>query len=192
MPFNCCISENIRNFAARMVSLESLKIDLKSLEQGVTPFEFELDDAFFKSLETAGVQRGNLHVSLLVNRTNDYYDLTFHIEGLVMVPCDLCLDDMEQKIDTDNRLAAKFGENYSEDDDLVTVVEDEGILDVAWFIYEFTELNIPIKHVHAPGKCNPAMIKKLEEHSATRSSGEEIENEVDPRWAALSNLKIED
>ncbi len=85
-----------------MVSLESLKIDLKSLEQGATPFEFELDDAFFESLETAEVQRGNLHVSLLVSRTNDYYDLNFHIEGLVMVPCTLCLDDMEQKIETDN------------------------------------------------------------------------------------------
>lgn len=175
-----------------MVSLESFKIDLKSLKQGATPFEFELDDAFFESLETAEVQRGNLHVSLLANRTDDYYDLNFHIEGSVMVPCDLCLDDMSQKIETDNRLAVKFGENYSEDDDLVTVAEDEGILDVAWFIYEFTELNIPIKHVHAPGKCNPAMIKKLKEHSATRSSGEELEQEVDPRWAALSDLKIED
>ena len=171
-----------------MVSLESLKIDLKSLEQGATPFEFELDDAFFESLETAEVQRGKLHVSILVNRTNDYYDLNFHIEGLVMVPCTLCLDDMEQKIETDNRLAAKFGENYSEDDDLVTVIEDEGILDVAWFIYEFTELNIPIKHVHAPGKCNPAMIEKLNEHSAARS-GEEEEETVDPRWEALLKLK---
>ncbi len=55
----------------------------------------------------------------------------------------------------------KFGEDYSEDDDLVTVAENEGILDVSWFIYEFIDLNIPIKHVHAPGKCNPAMIEML-------------------------------
>ena len=85
-------------------------------------------------------------------------------------------------------LRVKFGEEYSEDDDLVTVAENEGILDVAWFIYEFIDLNIPIKHVHAPGKCNPAMIEKLNEHSAARS-GEEEEETVDPRWEALLKLK---
>ncbi len=69
----------------------------------------------------------------------------------------------------------KFGEDYSEEDDLVTVAENEGILDISWFIYEFIHLNIPIKHVHAPGKCNPAMIEMLNEHSAARSGEEEEE-----------------
>ena len=95
---------------------------------------------------------------------------------------------MDHTIDSDDRLVVKFGEDYSEDDDLVTVAEDEGILDVSWFIYEFIALEIPIKHVHAPGKCNPDMIEMLQEHSAARS-GEEEENTIDPRWAALMNLK---
>lgn len=89
-------------------------------------------------------------------------------------------------------MAAKFGESYSEEDDLVTVAEEEGILDIAWFVYESIELNIPIKHVHAPGKCNPAMISMLEAHSVTRSSGDEDENAVDPRWEALSDLRLEE
>jgi uncharacterized metal-binding protein YceD (DUF177 family) len=92
-------------------------------------------------------------------------------------------------INTDNRLVVKFGEEYSEEDDLVTVDENEGIIDVAWFIYEFIVLNIPIKHVHAPGKCNPAMIKMLEEHSATRSSDGDEEDAIDPRWSELEKLK---
>ena len=106
---------------------------------------------------------------------------------------------MEQAIETDNRLIAKFGENYSEEDELVKVAEDEGILDIAWFIYEFIVLNIPIRHVHAPGKCNSAMIDVLnhfsplgEEPSAARSGEDNDEQTMDPRWAALSNLKIED
>lgn len=72
---------------------------------------------------------------------------------MIHIPCDICLDDMDQSIETDNRLVVKFGEDYSEDDDLVTVAENEGILDVSWFIYEFIALNIPIKHVHAPGNA---------------------------------------
>jgi len=70
------------------------------------------------------------------------------------------------------------------------VDENEGILDLSWFIYEFIMLAIPIKHVHAPGKCNSVMMQKLEELSgAVRSSKEEAEA-IDPRWEALQKLKI--
>ena len=65
--------------------------------------------------------------------------------------------------------------------------------------YEFVMLAIPIKHVHAPGKCNSAMTQKLDELSgAVRSSeedggdGESPSAGIDPRWEALSKLKIED
>ena len=103
--------------------------------------------------------------------------------------CDRCLDDMDQPIETENRLIAKFGTEYSEEDDTVIVDENEGILDISWFIYEFIDLAIPIKHVHAPGKCNPAMTKVLEELSADRSSDEESSQPIDPRWSALLKLK---
>ena len=32
----------------------------------------------------------------------------------------------------------------------------------------------------------------LEEHSATRSSGSDDETTMDPRWEALSNLKLDE
>ena len=107
---------------------------------------------------------------------------------MVLVPCDICLELMEQPIETTQRLEVRLGTENSEEDDLVTVAEDEGILDVAWLIYELTALAIPVRHVHAPGKCNPAMIRVLEEHSAVRS-GEGDEKATDPRWAALEQLK---
>ena len=171
-----------------MGSSEVYKIDLKALEQGQNVLEFDFDDAFFQSLETAEVQHGRLHTTVTVNRTDDYFDLDFHTVGSVVVPCDLCLDDMDQPIVADQRMAVKLGDSYSEDDDLVTVAEEEGILDIAWFVYESIELNIPIKHVHAPGKCNPAMVRALEEHSAARS-GQEDEQPMDSRWEALLKLK---
>ena len=171
-----------------MFNIESFKIDLKALPQGVSTLEFKLADAYFKAIDAPDVQSGELLSSLSISRTDDFFELNFHTEGIVHIPCDICLDDMEQSIETDDRLVVRFGEDYSEEDDLVIVAENEGILDVAWFIYEFIALNIPIKHVHAPGKCNPAMIEMLQEHSAARS-GEEEEEIVDPRWAALLKLK---
>ena len=171
-----------------MCNIESFKIDLKALPQGTSILEFKLDDSYFKAIDAPDIQGGELSSSLSISRTDDFFELNFHTEGIVHIPCDICLDDMEQSIETDDRLLVRFGEDYSEEDDLVIVAENEGILDVAWFIYEFIALNIPIKHVHAPGKCNPAMIEMLQEHSAARS-GEEEEETVDPRWAALLKLK---
>ena len=128
-------------------------------------------------------------VSLDIVRTgDDFFTLDFHETGTVMIPCDICLDPVEQPIETTQRLEVKLGKENSEEDDLVTVAEDEGILDVAWYLYEFIALAIPIKHVHAPGKCNPAMVRALEEYSAARS-GEEDEQAMDPRWEALLKLK---
>ena len=171
------------------MDLETLKIDLKGLEEGVNHLEFDLDDAYFKAVDAPEVSQGRVHVSLDIVRTgNDIFTLDIHETGTVMVPCDVCLDPMEQSIETTQRLEVKFGTENSEEDDLVTVAEDEGILDVTWLLYEFIALAIPIKHVHAPGKCNPAMIRALEEHSAARS-GQEGGVAVDPRWEALLKLK---
>ena len=172
-----------------MYDLESFKIDLKDLKEGESTFHFQLTDEYFAAIEAAEIQRGKLVTDLSVRRVEDFYELNFHTEGTVYVPCDVCLDDLEIPVKSDDRLVAKFGEEYSEDDDLVTVAENEGMLDVAWFIYEFIELQIPIKHVHAPGKCNPAMISKLEEHTVARSDEDAEDKPIDPRWAALLKLK---
>ena len=172
-----------------MKSLEMLKIDLKSLTDEETTLSFDLDDTYFAALDGADVKKGSLHVSVSIRKATGFFELLFHTVGTVIVPCDRCLDDMEQPVETDNRLIVKFGSEYSEEDDIIVVPEDEGILDASWIIYEFVALVIPIRHVHAPGKCNPAMTKALEELSADRSSDEESSQAVDPRWEALLKLK---
>jgi len=172
-----------------MNSLELLKIDLKGLTDEETSLAFDLNDTYFEALDGADVKRGSLHVSVSIRKATGFFELQFHTVGTVVVPCDRCLDDMDLPVETSNRLIVKFGSEYSEEDDIIVVPEDEGILDTSWIIYEFVALVIPIRHVHAPGKCNPAMTKALEELSADRSSDEESSQAVDPRWEALLKLK---
>lgn len=173
-----------------MCSLETFKIDLKGMKTDEMHREYTLDDAFFKALDASEVKGGALHVSVSIRKATGFFELHFHTEGTVTVPCDLCLDDMSQPIVTDNSLVAKLGpETNTEDDEVVMVDENEGMLDTSWLIYEFVALAIPIKHVHAPGKCNDAMTQKLEELSATRSGDGEDGGGVDPRWAELQKLK---
>lgn len=174
-----------------MCSLEQFKIDLKGLTDEVTAFEFDLDKDFFAALDTTEVESGLLHVSLSIRKASGFFELQFHTVGTVDIPCDRCLDLMEQPIATDNRLTVKFDSTSSEDDETVIVDENEGMLDVSWLIYEFIALAIPIQHVHVTGKCNPAMTQALEELSADRSGDAESSQTVDPRWAKLAELNLE-
>mgnify|MGYP002623589256 CR=1 FL=1 len=175
-----------------MCSLETFKIDLKGMKTDERRLEFDLDNDFFKALDTSEVNGGTLHVSVSIRKATGFYEFQFHTEGIVIVPCDLCLDDMEQPIETDNRLVAKLGAETNTEDDVVIVDENEGILDISWLIYEFIALAIPIKHVHAPGKCNSAMTQKLQELSGANLRGKEEAQEIDPRWEALAKLNIKD
>ena len=175
-----------------MCSLEQFKIDLKRLTDEVTTLEFDLDNHFFDALDGSELRQGTLHVSVSIRKATGFFELLFHTEGTVTVTCDRCLDDMDQPISTDNRLVVKLSAAYSEEDDVITLPEDEGILDTSWLIYEFMMLAIPIKHVHAPGKCNPAMSKVLEELSTDRSSDEVSNQPIDPRWSKLAEIQIKD
>ena len=175
-----------------MNSLESLKIDLKGLKEEETSLEFNLDDSFFGALDSADVKKGSLHVSVSIRKATGFFEFNFHTDGIIVIPCDRCLDDMTLPVNTDNRLIVKLGSAYSEEDDVIVVPENEGILDMAWLIYEFVALVIPIRHVHAPGKCNLAMTQALEELSADRSSDEESSQPIDPRWEKLKVLNIKD
>ena len=175
-----------------MCSLEFLKIDLKSLKEEESSLEFDLGDQYFEALDDAEVKKGSLHVSVSIRKATGFFELLFHTAGTVIIPCDRCLDDMEQPVETDNCLIVKLGSEFSEEDEVIVVPENEGILDTSWLIYEFVALVIPIRHVHAPGKCNAAMTKTLEELSADRSSDEESNQETDPRWEKLKALNIKD
>ena len=162
-------------------------------------YEYQLDNQFFMDLDAPEVQKGQVDVSLKVRKTSGIYQLDFHTEGVVIVTCDRCLDEMEQPIETDDRLKVKLGIEFSEIDDIVVVPEEDGYINVAWFIYEFIALSIPMKHVHAPGKCNKDMVSKLSKH--LRVSGDEEEDDfegsdeseeqpqpIDPRWNELKKI----
>ena len=91
-----------------MCGLESLKIDLKGLKEGETALDYDLDDTYFGAINGAEVSKGRVHVSLSIRKTSGFFELLIHSEGTVVIPCDRCLDDMDQPVETDNRLTVKL------------------------------------------------------------------------------------
>lgn len=168
-----------------MGSLERFKIDLKGQTEENSFYEFGLDNDYFDAIGATEVKGGMLHATLDVHKTAGVYELKFHIEGEATVVCDLCLDDLQQPVITDSTIIARFGDRYADEDEVVTVPADEGILDVSWLIYEIIALAIPTRHVHAEGECNAEMLERIGEMST-----QEPENsEGDPRWKELEKLK---
>lgn len=187
------------------------KIPLVNLTEGTHEFEYILDDQYFMSIGDADsdIKRGKVSVEVSVKRVSSTFQFNFTLNGEVFVPCNRCLDDMSIEIDTKNRLIVKLGKEYSEEsDEIVIIPEDEGEINIAWFLYEFVTLNIPMKHVHAPGKCNKMMTSKLNRHRVASNSDDEeedsdedfeesnneeiVDEPTDPRWDTLKGLVDEE
>lgn len=172
--------------------LEKYDIDLKAIELDEKVFNYSLDDDFFTALGAQEVTRGQVEAHVNVKKLTASFELDMYINGYVIIQCDRCLDDMVQPVEANNKLKIKFGTSYlDEGDELVIVPEDEGKVNVAWFLYEIIALSIPIQHTHASGECNEEMMKILKEHSGHFNEDENDSptgENIDPRWNDLKKL----
>lgn len=181
-----------------MEELELYDVDLKRMSQDTCYYEYVLDDSFFKAIDAPEIRKGNLHVRLEVKKGIRDFLLHFYIKGEVTVPCDRCLDDMSVCVDTADPLKVVWGTSFSDEGEWVVVPEDKGVINVAWFVYEFIVLALPVQRIHQAGECNEEMVKSLNKYSCIKDDGflgqeEEFEegNEIesiDPRWNGLKKI----
>lgn len=188
----------------KMGKFSLYNIPLKSLSAGKHEFTYELDNKFFELIDdgTADVKRGKVNVAVAVKAANSTFDFNFEINGIVYVPCDRCLDDITMEVKTNNKLIVKFGNEYSEEsDEIVIIPEEDGEINIAWFLYEFIILSLPMKKVHAPGQCNRIVSSKLNKHKVSTSEDEndddinDLDDEntsTDSRWDALKDITIDE
>lgn len=186
----------------KMGRFDSYKIDLRGMREVNASFDLSVDNEFFAHIDGPEVQKGRAHITLDVHRTVDVYEMDFTIDGVVVVNCDRCLDEMDLEVHTTGKLQVKLGADYGEQGDVVIIPESDGVINLAWYIYEFVALAIPIKHVHAPGKCNKEMSGKLNKHLLRSADEEDFGNDaitfsdeadeaetpVDPRWEGLKKI----
>lgn len=190
-----------------MGKFDKYRIDLKGMKENSLTYDFLLDNIFFADIDGPEVQKGKVKVALTVKKISHVFELNFITEGTVLVACDRCLDDMEVPVVSSDKLMVKFGAEYGEEgDSLIVVPEADGDINVAWLIYEFVSLAVPMKHIHALGKCNKAMAGKLNKHLRTSSDEEKdngfdssddiiisedddsSESQIDPRWNDLKKI----
>ena len=185
-----------------MSKFELYNVPLRDMKEETHTIDYHLDDVYFKKIDSPEVQKGDVQATVVVSKKAQAFELQFVLDGKIVVPCDRCLDDMELPIHQKEKLLVKLGKSFSEEDEIVIVPESEGMINVAWFLYEFIVLSIPIKHVHASGECNKTMASKFKKYAVRQSDDEEggddsnVEDDdfyeekttADPRWDGLQNI----
>ena len=166
--------------------LTQFVIPFRGLKTGLHTFDWEIENKFFEHFEYSEIKTG--HISIHAEMEKDEKMLVFHfmLNGIVLLPCDRCLEPLEQKINGNETLIIKFGDRYyEENEELQIIPEGETHIDVSPFIYEYCHLLLPFRRVHPDDEngvslCNPEVLRKLEEKPSSAGP--------DPRWEGLKNL----
>ena len=166
-------------------------IPVSGLALGSHAFEYEINNDFFAGMDYSEVQQGKVSVKVDIDRQETMLTLHFDLNGSVRVPCDRCADEFDQPIESQQDFFIKLGtENAEESDDVAVVLPDLNEYDIRPLVYEYIILAIPMHRVHPEGQCNPAVIEMLNREEAPAE--EEETDTIDPRWAALKDIDLND
>ncbi len=181
-----------------------MKLSISSLPFGKQEFKYRLNGEFFNEIEASEVRSGSVDVALNVaHHQEGIYELDFVCNGVITIPCDRCLDDMEHIVDTSYHLTVKMGDALDDSTDNVLIIPSSWrTLDLEPIVRDTVLLTIPMMHTHSPGECNEDMLGRLEEHAARgydsdedfseppthRDTDQDTGASIDPRWAALQQL----
>jgi uncharacterized metal-binding protein YceD (DUF177 family) len=161
-------------------------IPFEGLKLGVHEYEFKLDNTFFAREMHSFVEKGELNLKFKLEKKERMMLGAFDFSGYVIKPCDLCTEDVKVTLKGSFDIIFKFGDEDSDDENLIMVASNEFEIDITPLCIEFITSMIPSKVVHPKGECNEEMLALLKKYSA---GSDESENTAsDPRWAALKNL----
>ena len=174
---------------------DDYKIRIAGVEIGTYSYSMICDKAFFELSEISELEDGLLNLQIEMDKSEKMLDLKFHFAGEVVAPCDRCLDPVTIPMDFDEQLIVNLvpevEEDFENDENIWMVDENIYELDLFHFIYETICLALPHRIVHPDDEngnstCNPEVLKKLESLSQA-----EKPQEIDERWAALKDLKLD-
>ncbi len=180
-----------------MKTLKEFNIEIFRLSDGKQSFEFELKDSFFASFEDSFLEKGDLKVKVILDKSERMILSEYFITGSVGLICDRSLEPFDYKIDTHQNLVFKFGDEFLElSEDVIMIPRDLQKLNLSQYIYEFIGLSIPMKKLHPKfldekEESNESETKLVysSENGKKDTKGSNENEEIDPRWNALKDLK---
>jgi uncharacterized protein len=172
-------------------SLRTYAIPFTGLKLGKHEFDYVIGDAFFDEFDYSLVKRANLQCKVELDKQETMLILNFHITGDLNLTCERCLSDYPQQVEIAEQQIAKFSDEViDEDEEVITLTKNDHEINIAGLIYEYINVAAPfIATCGNEGKtpyCDKDMLDRLNQLSA---SDEQPEQQIDPRWDALKNIK---
>lgn len=170
------------------------KIDIYGLKLGVHEFDFEFDKKLFENVEDSVIESGHGQCTIVLDKKETLISIDFKIIGVIELICDRSLESFDYPIEIKDNLIVKYGEEFDDSrDDLLIIPNTQESINVESNIYEYLTLAVPMKKVH-PDFQDEEEDEEEQIALVYSSQDEETDNEedndvVDPRWAALKNIK---
>jgi len=183
--------------------LRNYDIDIVRLREGKHTFSFDVNNEFFSQFEDNNlVTNGDLKVRVVLNKDVNLIEALFEIEGTVELTCDRSLETFDYPLNAVEKVLYKYGAEEQEiNEEIYIITRDTPRLRLAQLIYEFILLALPAKKIH------PDYIGEMDEDDfddegqLVYTSDEDwdddeedspSDDQADPRWEALKNLKKKD
>jgi uncharacterized metal-binding protein YceD (DUF177 family) len=136
-------------------------------------------------------------VDVILTKSETMMVAEFDLAGELKVMCDKCAEDLYWPVKCSDSLIYKFTDEMLDDEKVRCVPSTEHKIDFTEPIYEFAVLALPARRVHPKGKCNPSVLKAMDEYLMVPKTKKEPkappspkeENDIDPRWDKLKGLK---
>lgn len=158
-----------------MCDLKQYIVALPTLSEGHHELELKAGKELFSGRGGTEVTDADITVYIDINVRNGAYEIGLTCRGWIYIPCDRCLEPMRLDIDEDYDVCVRYGEEYDETDDTITLPESEVNLDLAPLVADTVSLAIPLRHVHPDGECDKEMEEIMNQHSAADDDDPEAE-----------------
>jgi len=169
--------------------LREFDVNIIGLSKKAHLFDFKLKDGFFEKYGKQVVSGGDFDVHIVLDKKETFIEVDFKISGKAHLECDRSLEPFDYPIEETRKVVFKYGEEAQEiSDEIVIITRDQDSLDLGQFIYEFIALSIPIKKLHPRFKAEEED-DESDVKIVYRTSEEEENEHVDPRWEKLKKLK---
>jgi len=178
-----------------MKARKKYDIHIYKLSNGSHEYEFEIGGEFFEMFDGDLVSKGQLNAVVTLNKTDSMIQVDFNIQGSIELECDRSLEEFDFPINVERSMIYKYGDEGKElSEDVYVIEKNTQTLNVADIIFEFIGLEIPMKKLHPKfqdeeNEDDDSEGRMIYTSESDEDSTEQEEENVDPRWEALKNLK---
>lgn len=179
-----------------MKQLREFDIDIYKLSDKKHQYQYVIDDHFFANFPHSLIEKGNLQVTVTLDKQPRLIQVDFEITGTVTLVCDRSLEEFDHPLHIQEVLLYQYGNEEKElTDEIIIITRNTQKINLAQYIYEFIGLAIPMKKIHPKFRTDEDNLPFTQGSVVfTTSKGDDTDSQenqegTDPRWEALRKLR---